>query len=207
MASTVDWRRLGLRLQAFLPMLLLGVLALVTYWLVQNSPILHEASPETRKSGKPDAFFYRFQLVSLDDKGQWQMQISGDRALHREDQKIYEVDQPRMVKQDGVTQVKTLISAQRARASDDGTQVELFGQAAIERKAQVDALGKSQEAFEVRSEYLMLDDRRQMIQTHLPVTLKKGSDQMSAERMTALQLEGQLQLEGRVRGTLAPRRN
>ena len=41
MASTADWHKahLGQQLQALLPVLLLGSLALLTYWLVQNSPI------------------------------------------------------------------------------------------------------------------------------------------------------------------------
>ena len=45
MASTADWHKahLGQQLQALLPVLLLGSLALLTYWLVQNSPILAEA--------------------------------------------------------------------------------------------------------------------------------------------------------------------
>jgi hypothetical protein len=71
----------------------------------------------------------------------------------------------------------------------------------------VDAQGKKQEALEIRSEYLMLDDRRQVLETHLPVFLKKGANEISAERLRALQLDGKLELEGRVRGTLGPRRN
>jgi hypothetical protein len=41
----------------------------------------------------------------------------------------------------------------------------------------------------------------------LPVFLKKGANEISAERLRALQLDGKLELEGRVRGTLAPRHN
>ncbi len=207
MASTVDWRLWSARLQSALPLLMLGVLALVTYWLVQNSPILQDPAAQVPKSTKPDAYFHHFKLVGLDENGQWQIQITGQRAWHREDLQAYEFEQPRMLQQDVKTGNLTRISAERARTNEDGTQVQLFGQAQIQREARVDAQGKKQEAFEIRSEYLMLDDRRQVLETHLPVTLKKGATEISAERLRALQLDGKLELEGRVRGTLAPRRN
>lgn len=207
MALITEWRRLRMRLQALLPLALLGVLALVTYWLVQNSPILAEPEADARGKAKPDAYFHRFKLVSFDEKGQWLVQMTGQQAWHRDDVEVYEIEQPRMIKQDEVTRVKTVVSAQRARTNEDGTQVQLFGDALIRRDAQVDAKGVKQDMFEIRSDYLLLDDQRQAMESHLPVTVKRGSDEMSAERMTALQLDGKLQLEGRVRGTLAPRRN
>ena len=59
----------------------------------------------------------------------------------------------------------------------------------------------------MRSDYLMLDNRRQIVETHQPVAIVRGADQLSADRLTAQQLDGTLQLEGRVHGTLAPRRS
>ncbi len=207
MASTVDWRFWSMRLQSALPLLMLGMLALVTYWLVQNSPILQDPTEQAPKSAKPDAYFHEFKLVGLDENGQWQIQITGQRAWHREDLQAYEFEQPRMIQQDVKTGHLTRISAERARTNEDGTQVQLFGQAHIQREARVDARGRPQEALEIRSEYLMLDDRRQVLETHLPVTLKRGADEIRADRLRAMQLDGKLELEGRVRGTLAPRRN
>ncbi len=205
MASTVDWRRGWLRLQSALPLLMLGAMALVTYWLVQNSPILQDPAAEPSKSTKPDAYFHRFKLVSLNDNGQWQILITGQLAWHREDLEAYEFERPQMIRQDVQTGLITRVSAERARTNEDGTLVQLFGQARISREAHESRQGKKQEALEIRSEYLMLDDRRQVLETHLPVTLTKGADVMSADRLRVLQLDEKLELEGRVRGTLAPR--
>ncbi len=209
MALTADrlWRLLaGLRLQGFLPAVLLGFLALLTYWLVQNSPILNESDPPKAKSSKPDAFFYHFRLVGFDERGDWRLQIDGAQAWHRPDVESYEIDRPQIIQRNEKSRVLTLVRADKARTDDDGTVVQLFGNAQIQRDGYIDAQGKKQDPLDVRSEYLMLDDRRQTVETHLPVTIVRGADQLSAGRLLAQQLDGVLQLEGRVQGTLAPRR-
>lgn len=209
MTWTVDrlWRMFaGLRLQGFLPAVLLGFLALLTYWLVQNSPIINEADAPQVKSNKPDAFFYRFRLVGFDEHGDWRLQIDGAQAWHRPDVESYEIDRPQIIQRNDKNRVLTSVRADKARTDDDGTVVQLFGNAQIRRDGYTDAQGKRQEPLDVRSEYLMLDDRRQTVETHLPVTIVRGADQLSAGRLVAQQLDGILQLEGRVHGTLAPRR-
>lgn len=208
MASTTDrgWRTLSLRLQGLLPAVMLGLLALLTYWLVQNSPIINDTDPPAAKGTKPDAFFYRFKLVGFDERGDWQMQIDGAQAWHRPDLESYEIDRPLITKRDDKTRVITSVRADKARTDDDGTVVQLFGHAQVRRDGYTDAQGKKQDPLEVRSDYLMLDDRRQIVETHLPVTIVRGTDQLSAGRLVAQQLDGTLQLEGRVHGTLAPRR-
>jgi len=116
MAWTVDWRkvRLGQRLQALLPVLLLGSLALLTYWLVQNSPILAEDTSGQSASVKPNAYFHRFRLVSFGAKGEWEMQLSGQRASHRADIERYDIDAPQLLRRDSQTGAATQVSAQRA---------------------------------------------------------------------------------------------
>lgn len=205
MAWTVDWRPLSQRLQGWLPVTLLGLLALVTYWLAQNSPILSEAESDRRDSGKPDAYFYQFRMVSFDHEGQWLTQISGDQARHTDRADMYDIEEPRLLKRAKAGDAPMRMSAVRARASDEGKQLELFGQALIEQAPYVDQTGQKREGREIKSEYLLLDDRRQTLETHLPVTMSRGADVFRAEKMQALQQENRVQLEGRVRGTLMPR--
>lgn len=209
MASTVEraWRLIGsLRLPSFLPAVMLGLLALLSHWLVQNSPIINDAEAPAAKSSKPDAFFYRFKLVGFDEHGDWRLQIDGAQAWHRPDLESYEIERPHIIKRDEKTGVLTSVRADKARTDDNGTVVQLFGNALIRRDGHTDAQGKTQDALEVRSDYLMLDDLRQTVETHLPVAIVRGSDQLSANRLRAQQLDGTLLLEGRVQGTLAPRR-
>ena len=97
------------------------------------------------------------------------------------------------------------LSAERALASEEGRRMELFGQALIEQEADADARGQKKAAQELRSEYLLIDDRKQTVETQQPVTLVRSSDVFKADRMVASQQENRLQMDGRVRGTLMPR--
>jgi lipopolysaccharide export system protein LptC len=206
MAWTVDWRkvRLGQRLQAFLPVFLLGTLALFTYWLVQNSPILSEQAGEAKPSAKPNAYFHRFRLIGLGPSGDWDLQLTGARAMHRADIERYDIEEPQLFKRDAQTGVQTEGRAQKGQVNESGTQVQLFGNAIIHRPAYKGVDGTMNKAFEIRSDYLLLDDHRHAVETNRPVTLTQGQDRFSAERMLALQKEGKLELDGRVRGTLVP---
>ena len=206
MASTADWHklRLGQRLQALLPVLLLGTLALFTYWLVRNSPIMAEEEKSRVANVKPNAYFHQFRLISFDLRGEWEMQATGTRATHRADLERYDIDSPRMSRRDAQTGAQTQVSAQRAQVNDEGSKVQLFGQAVIQRPPHKAPNGELSKALEIRSDYLLLDDHRHAVETNRPVTLTQGQDRFSAERMLALQKEGKLELDGRVRGTLVP---
>lgn len=205
MAWTTELRRIFERAQGLLPIVLLGALVLVTYWLVQNSPILGDGGPERPVSAKPDAYFHHFRIVGFDQQGQWLMQISGDRAQHMAQQDTYEIEQPRMLKRSNADSAPMRLSADRAIASEEGQRMELFGQALIEQDAYTDARGQKKAAQELRSEYLLIDDRKKTVETQQPVTLVRGNDVFKADRMVASQQENRLQMDGRVRGTLMPR--
>lgn len=209
MAWTIDWRQLhlGQRLQAWLPVWLLGALALFSYWLVQNSPILNTAETARSPSIKPNAYFYHFRLIGYGRDGKWEMQMNGQRASHREDLQHYDIDGPKMLKRSPVSGVLTQVSARRGQINESGTVAHLFEQAVIHRPRQQAADGTVSKPLEIRSEYLLLDDERQALETHQPVVIMQDQDQFKAEHMLALQQDGKLTLDGNVRGTLMPRVN
>jgi lipopolysaccharide export system protein LptC len=207
MALTIDWRqlRLGLRLQAWLPVWLLGALALFSYWLVQNTPILSHTDADRPPSVKPNAYFYRFRLVGHGRDGKWDMQMTGQRAAHREDRKHYDIDAPQMLKRSPQTGLLTQVSARHGQINESGTVAHLFEQAVIYRPAQKGADGTLSKPLEIRSEYLLIDDERNALQTDRPVVITQNQDQFKAEHMLALQQDGKLSLNGNVRGIVMPR--
>jgi lipopolysaccharide export system protein LptC len=207
MALTADWRhlRLGQRLQAWLPAGLLGVLALFSYWLVQNSPILSQVEMERSASAKPNAYFYDFQLMGYGREGQLEMSLSGQRASHREDLQLYDIVAPKMLKRSSETGLQTQVSAQRGQINESGTVAHLFEQAVIHRPRQKASNGTMNKPLDIRSDYLLLDDERRALQTDRPVVIMQDQDQFQAEHLLALQQDGKLVLEGHVRGTLMPR--
>jgi lipopolysaccharide export system protein LptC len=209
MAWTIDWRqlRLGQRMQAWLPVWLLGALALFSYWLVENSPILNATEPDRPASIKPNAYFYNFRLIGYGRDGKWEMQMNGQRASHREDLQHYDIDAPKMLKRSPESGVLTQVSAQRGQINESGTVARLFEQAVVYRPRQKAADGTVSKPLEIRSEYLLLDDERHALQTDRPVVITQDQDQFRAEHMLALQQDGKLTLDGHVRGTLMPRAN
>lgn len=209
MASTIDWRQLhlGQRLQAWLPVGLLGALALFSYWLVQNSPIMGGNEPSGPPSVKPNAYFYNFRLTGFGRDGQWEMQLNGQRASHREDLQRYDIDVPKILKRSPQSGLQTHVSARQGQINESGTVARLFEQAIIYRPSQKASDGSLSKPFEIRSDYLLLDDDRQALETDRPVVITQDQDRFSAERMLALQQDGKLTLDGKVRGTLMPRPN
>ena len=50
------------RLAVYLPLLLMGLMAMTTYWLVRNTPIAAEAESETPPRHVPDYFMRDFSV-------------------------------------------------------------------------------------------------------------------------------------------------
>ena len=68
-----------------------------------------------------------------------------------------------------------------------------------------DAQGQPQPKLEIRGEFLHLFMARERIRSHKPVTLQRGADVFASDSLDYDILERVLQMQGRVRGTLAPR--
>ena len=57
------------RLSIYLPLVLMGVLALGTYWLVRSTPLLETAPSEQPVRVDPDYRMERFSIKTFDSKG------------------------------------------------------------------------------------------------------------------------------------------
>ena len=84
------------RISIYLPLVLMGALALGTYWLVRNSPVL--STQQTAKAPKHeiDYFMRQFTIKSFDEAGVLRSEIQGTEARHFIDTDILEIDQPRI---------------------------------------------------------------------------------------------------------------
>ena len=84
------------RVSIYLPLVLMGALALGTYWLVRNSPV--SGTPQLSKTVKHeiDYFMRQFTIKSFDDAGLLKSEVNGAEARHYIDTDILEIDQPRI---------------------------------------------------------------------------------------------------------------
>ena len=190
------------RLAAYLPVILMGIVALATYLLARNTPVFLPAAAARDATHEPDYFLRDFTVRSFDVNGRLKSEVSGTEGRHYPDTDTLEIDQPtiRSYAKDGRM---TVAQAGRAITNADGSEVQLFEQAVVVREALQAGVGKA--PITLRSDFFHIRMNTEEIRTHLPVQLTRGdNDTFSADQMRYDNLARSLELTGRVRGVLMP---
>lgn len=194
------------RLSIYLPIILMGLLALGTYWLARNTPVFAPPVPEAAPTHEPDYFLRGFSVKSFDPAGRLRSEVHGAEARHFPDTDTLEIDQPRIRSYNTVTGALTVASAKRAISNGDGSQVQLIGDAVVTREATpASGQGRPQPRLEIRGEFLhaFLDVER--VKSDKPVRITRGGDRFDADTLDFDNLDRVLQLRGNVRGVLPAR--
>ncbi len=203
-SAAVRWgQNLWFASTTYLPMLLIVVLALGTWWLARNTPGAMAPAEVAPVTHEPDYYMRNFAVKNFNVAGQLQSEIAGKQGQHYPDTDILEVDQARIrsFKADQLTTA----TAKKAYSNGDGSEVQLVGDAVVVREAGIDAAGNAQPRLEFRGEFLHAFLRTEQVKSHLPVTLKRGNDVFTADNLLYDNLGRVVTLQGRVKGTLSPR--
>lgn len=188
----------------YLPLILMGLLALGTWWLVRSTPGLVPPDSQAPARHEPDYFMRNFSIKTFDAHGRLKSEVLGAQARHFPDTDTVEIDQARLRSLSDTGGVTTA-SADRALTNSDGSEVQLFGNARVVREAYTDASGRQVPAGEFRSEFLHAFTATERLKTHKPVVLRRGADQFSADGMDFDNVERVLRLHGHVRSELQPK--
>lgn len=197
-ALSWGWR-LRQALSSYLPLLLMGLLALSTWWLVRHTP----SAPAPVAAGPvrqtPDYTMNGFAITRFDAQGRVVLRIAGDVLRHYPATDRLEVEGVRIqaIAPDGRV---TDASARRALANGDGSEVQLLG------GAQVLSRLPGGDTLQVQGEFLHAFLRFERLRSHLPVRVTRGGSDLHAGGLDYDHLQGLLQLAAPVRATLAPRR-
>jgi lipopolysaccharide export system protein LptC len=193
------WERLSL----YLPVILMGVLALGTYWLVRSTPLLMAPGQEAPVLHEPDYFMHKFSVKSFDGTGRLKSEVLGADARHFPDTDTLEIDGVRIrsFSEEGHL---TTATAKRALTNADASEVQLFGDARVVREPVTDKAGQLQPRLEFRGEFLHAFMDTERVKSHMPVELTRGNDRFTADAMDYDNLDRVMQLKGRVKGTLVP---
>jgi len=188
------------QLSSYLPLLLMGLLALGTWWLVKNTPLIESDQPVAPLRHEPDYTMTQFVVQRFAADGTLRAQIEGAQMRHYPDTDTLEIDAVRMrsIAADGRV---TRASAKRAISNGDGSEVQLFGDAHVIREPLA-----GEEAIEFRGEFLDAFVNTERVRSHLPVTLTRGNAEIRADSLDYDNVERVVQLKGRVRATFPPTR-
>jgi lipopolysaccharide export system protein LptC len=191
-------QRLREVLSAFLPLLLMALLALASWWLVKNSPRPALPAGDKAVSHDPDYAMTTFSLERFDSNGRLKLRIEGARLRHFPASDRIEIDaaQIRAIAADGRV---TLASAQRAVGTGDGSELQLLGGAEVTSE---DAAGLP---VVMRGEFLHAFLVLERVATHLPVIVQRGATLVQAAGLEYDHAARSLSLKGPLRAVLAPR--
>lgn len=183
---------------AYLPLVLMGLLALGTWWLVENSPPLDTVRSEKQARHEPDYTMSRFSVDRHAADGRLRVRIEGEVLRHYPDTDTVEVDMPRIqaFAPDGRTTVAT---ARRAVSNGDGSEVQLLGGAQVVREATA-----TEAATEFRGEFLHAFFNTEVLRSHLPVVVRRGGTELRADSLDYEHRSQRLQLKGRVKTVFPP---
>jgi len=196
--------RAGLRVRlrellgTYLPLLLMALLALGTWWLVKNTPRLASGADSAPLRHDPDYEMRDFAITRFSPDGRATVRIEGTWLRHFPDTDRIEIEAARMQSYAPDGRV-TRAHAARALANGDGSEWQLTG------SARVIAELPSGPPLELDSEFLHVFVPTERIRSHLPVTVTRGSDEIRAGGIDADNLKQQLQLAPPVRANFSPR--
>ena len=193
------------RLAVYLPLLLMGLMAMTSYWLVRNTPVASDAELEAAPRHLPDYFMREFTVKVFGEDGRLKSEMMGIEGRHFPDTDTLEIDQPRIRIVGPEGRVTTAVAA-RGLINADGSEAQLFDKAVVVREASTTAKGVVTPRSELQSDFLHLFANTEQVRSHLPVVLVRGAGDRftSQEGLDYDNLDQVMQLKGRVRGTLLP---
>jgi len=193
-------------LSVYLPIILMGVLALGTYWLARNTPVLGAAEAQRPASHDPDYSMRRFSVKTFDAAGKLKTEIHGSGGRHYPDTDTLEVDQPQ-IRSFNPRGDLTVATARLAISNADGSEVQLVGDAVVTREAVAQPDGHVLPRVELRGEFLDAFLNAERVKSHKPVELVRGTDRFTADSLDYDNLDRLMQMHGRVHGVLPARPN
>jgi lipopolysaccharide export system protein LptC len=200
---TAVLRRVWERLALYLPVLLMALLALGTYWLVRSTPQLSPPEVQQPPKHEPDYFMHKFTVKTFDGTGRLKSEVFGLDARHYPDTDTLEIDQVRIRSFNEAGRLTTA-TATRALTNGDASEVQLIGNALVIRESVKDKSGQILPRLEFRSEFLHAFMDSERLKSHKPVALVRGRDQFTADMMDFDNFDRVIELKGRVKGTLTP---
>lgn len=191
------------RFLLYLPLAFMGLLALGTYWMVRSAPPPAQPAVKRVQRHDPDYFMQGFSVKTFDAAGRVRSEVMGDKVRHYPDTQWLEIDGIHIRSFDAKGNLSTA-SADRGLTSEDGSEVQLFGNALVVREGAALQGNKRTPRMQYKGDFLHAFMTTERLKSHKPVELQRGNDRFTADSMEFDNVGQVLQLNGRVHGTLVP---
>jgi len=199
MEAWLALRRAFDRLTLYLPLLIMALLAMGSWWLVRSMPdAAGDGAPRAVRKD-PDYHLENFTTQVFDAQGRRIRQVSGNMARHYPESDELHIDAVRFlaVNPEGI---EVRASARRGVASGDGERVTLLGEVHVVRPPQRQTPG-----LELSGERLVVLQKEERMVSDQPVEILRDRDRFTARGLDFNSRSGQYLLSGRVHGVLQPK--
>jgi lipopolysaccharide export system protein LptC len=192
------------RFVAWSPVLLLGALAALTYWLdaqVQSPPARRDGS--TRHD--PDLFLQDFKAITFDAQGNARETLSAVRAEHFPDDESAELTKPRLSLAEMGRPTLT-ITADHGRIDGDRSNGDFSGSVRVERDADPHASpnGGAAGPVTLSTSALHVTTKEERVQTREAVTIEDPRGIIHGKGLEFDNKAKTLRLDSQVSGTFQP---
>ena len=126
---------LGRTLLRLMPLILMGTLTLVTFWMVQKNQPTEKSMLERVRLHEPDYIINNGALSALSETGNTKYRILGNKVTHYDDDASIDIETPRM-RLFQPDKAPVTVKADTGHLDGDLTILDLIGNASIFRPAQ-----------------------------------------------------------------------
>ena len=189
------------QLAAAISLILLGLLAGLTFYLADLASRDLVRSGPRKVTHEPDYFVERFALTRLDAQGQPAFKMSALRLVHFPDDDSTEYVKPTLVSLDSRKPQVTL-NADRGRSTSEGIETHLYDNVVLTRAAVGD-----NPLLRATTEYVLLLSEDDIARTDRPVKITNGPSTLTGVGMEFNNSTRQFEVLSQVKGTwVAPER-
>ena len=199
---------IGRTLLGLMPLLLMGALTLMTFWLVKKNTPPESSMLERIRLHEPDYIIKNGTLSALNEQGNTKYRILGNKVTHYDDDASIDIDAPRM-RLFQPDKAPVTVKSNTGHLDGDLTILELFDNASIFRSQQAaTATEPASLRMLASSSYFKVLINDDIVKTDRPITLEQGMSIMnSTEGGTFDNIQQSMTLSGQVKGRIerAPR--
>jgi len=187
----------------YMPMVLMGMLALGSYSLMRATPDAPKPPPPRVVRHDPTEFMRHFSVRTFAPDGSLRSEVKGREGRHFPDDDSMEVDEPR-IRHLGESGVRFTAQARKAHVNGAHNHAVLTDDAVVVRES-AELLGAPSPSLEFRGNQLIIDSAIDELWSEESVVVTRGADRIQADKLIYRDKLQVAEFSGRVRATFAGR--